>query len=109
MKKIIIDWKKTGAKLEELRRSNKTLRRNVCRELRRDSGLCEGDGNCESCELDMDRSISRAELAEVFNYSPNIVYNWEAGKTPVSLENIMFYCSLAGVKLEDIIVGDEVG
>lgn len=97
-----IDWKKTGKNLELLRNDNKRLRRYVCSALRRDEGNCSGE--CETCKFDMDSSISRPELASVFHVSESVIFNWERGKTPVSLENMLFYCQIAEVDLKEIIV-----
>ena len=102
MERAYIDWKKTGKNLMLLRNDNMTLRRNVCSALNRDKGLC--DGECLSCKYDMDSNISRTELARVFNVSDSVIFNWENGKTPVSLEDILYYCKIAGTDLFDILV-----
>ncbi len=57
----------------------------------------------------MDTSISRPELAAMFHVSESVIFNWENGKTPVSLENMLFYCQLADVKLKEILVFEEDG
>lgn len=100
-----IDWKKTGKNLLYLRNDDLTLRRNVCSALRREDGNCSGD--CAVCKYDMDNSISRPELASVFHVSESVIFNWENGKTPVSLEDMLFYCQIAGKKLKDLVVFDE--
>ena len=97
-----IDWKKTGKNLMFLRNDNITLRRNVCRALNLKKGECSGD--CDGCRYEMDNNISRPELAKVFNVSESVVFNWETGKTPVSLEDILFYCTLADVSIDDVVV-----
>ena len=51
----------------------------------------------------MDMNISRTELAKLFNVSENVVANWESGRTQVGLEDMLFYCRIAGVTLDDII------
>ena len=50
----------------------------------------------------MDQNISHAELGAVM--STGSVANWETGRTPIDVENLMFYCKLCGVEAEDIIV-----
>lgn len=101
-KRKYIDWKKTGKNLQLLRNDNISLRRYVCSELRRDDGNCSGE--CETCRYDMDSSISRPELASVFHVSESVIFNWENGKTPVSLEDMLFYCQIADVELKEILV-----
>ena len=105
MEKIVrrtIDWEKTGRNLQILRMENLTLRRQVCLELNFEKGECEG--NCSACRFDMDASISRAELAAVFHTSDSVIFNWESGRTPVDLEDMLLYCRISGVALEDILV-----
>ena len=97
-----IDWKKTGKNLQLLRNDNINLRRNVCSALNSHKGDCSGD--CDSCRFEMDNFISRPELAQVFNVSESVIFNWENGKTPVSIEDMLFYCRLAGVEMRDILV-----
>ena len=98
----LIDWQKTGKNLQLLRNDNIYLRRNVCNALNYDKGKCSR--KCEECRYDMDNSISRAELARVFQVSESVVFNWENGKTPVSIEDMLFYCQIANVSLSEIIV-----
>lgn len=102
IKRKFIDWKKTGKNLRLLRNDNIDLRRYVCRQLKYEENNCSG--NCAECIFDMDNSISRAELAEVFNVSESVVFNWETGRTPVSIDDLMFYTQIAGVELFDILV-----
>ncbi|MBP5177162.1 MAG: helix-turn-helix transcriptional regulator [Clostridia bacterium] len=104
MERQTIDWKKTGKNLQLLRNDNVNLRKVVCSTLNFDKGECSGD--CDNCRYEMDSSISRPELAQVFNVSESVIFNWENGKTPVSVEDMLFYCRLADVGLEDIIVFD---
>ena len=78
MPRRFIDWEKTGRALELLRGDNLNLRRYVCHEL-----------NCEN--------------GNVFHVSENVVANWEHGITPVGLDDLLFYCEIAQVALEDII------
>lgn len=99
-----INWKKTGRNLKMLRMDNLILRRNVCYKLNYDKGECSGE--CEKCKYDMDTSISRAELAKIFFVTDSVITNWESGRTRVDLEAMLFYCQIAGVTLEDIIVYD---
>lgn len=97
-----IDWLKTGKNLQLLRIDNLALRRYVCRSRNYGKGDCSGA--CENCRFDMDNSISRAELAEVFAVSESVIFNWESGKTPVPLEDMYFYCEIAGVELREVVV-----
>ena len=99
-----INWKKTGKNLQLLRSDNLSLRRNVCRTLNISKAECSGD--CKTCRYEMDNNISRIELAEVFNVSDSVIFNWENGKTPVTIEDILFYCQIADVDLYDILVFD---
>ena len=99
-----IDWEKTGWNLKMLRTDNLALRKYVCRELNYDKGECSGD--CDTCRYDMDTNISRTELAKIFNVSDSVIFNWENGITPVDLEDMLFYCQLAEVTLDDIVVYD---
>ena len=100
--KPTVDWVKTGINLQLIRNDNLKLRRYVCFSIKHQSGSC--DGECDSCLYEMDKSISRLELASVFNVSESVIYNWEKGKTPPSVEDLTFYCMMAGVSLEDILV-----
>ena len=100
-KRKIIDWEKTGKNLQLLRIDNISLRRCVCNALS-DKERCSG--RCDECKFEMDTSISRTELAEVFCVSESVVFNWENGKTPVPVEELLFYCQLADVELEDVLV-----
>ena len=108
MKKIErkrVNWEKTGKTLLLLRNDNIELRRNVCSALRYDEENCGGD--CENCKYEMDSSISRAELARIFNVSENVIFNWETGKTPVAIEDLLFYCRLSGKELSDILIFED--
>lgn len=100
-----IDWGKTGVKVERLRDDNKNLRRYVCWKLKHERANC--DGMCENCEYEMDKRISRKELAQVFNNSESVIVNWESGKTPIPLEDLLFYCQLCEVQLFDVIVYED--
>lgn len=97
-----IDWQKTGKNLQRLRNDNLHLRRNVCNALNYGKGACSG--KCEVCIYEMDSSISRVELAKIFNVTESIVFNWENGITPVPLEDVLFYAQIAGVEVAEIIV-----
>ena len=97
-----IDWEKTGRNLQLLRNDSISLRRFVCRAIRYDEGDCSGE--CETCRFEMDNSISRTELAKVFAVSESVIFNWESGRTPVSLENVLFYCEIADADVKDVIV-----
>lgn len=101
-----IDWDATGYKLFRLRSDNANLRRCVCKVLRKGTEKCTNQsGNCETCEYKhMDRSISRPELADVFGVSESVINNWEKGRTAIGIEDLLFYCQIANVELEDILV-----
>ena len=98
----VIDWKKTGIRLQRLRTNDMKLRRYVCWSLKYDAGECTGE--CAECEYDIDASISRAELATVLCTSESVVFNWEKGKTPVGIEDLVMYSEITGCSLDDIIV-----
>ncbi|MDE6585062.1 MAG: helix-turn-helix domain-containing protein [Clostridia bacterium] len=100
-----IDWRKTGKNLQLLRNDNGNLRREACRINNLHKSDCSGE--CESCKYDMDSNISRKELAVLFGVSDNVIYSWENGRTPIGLEDLLFYCQISKVKLEDIIVFTE--
>ncbi len=97
-----IDWERTGKVLALLRADNLQLRRRVCHFHNYDKGNCAGD--CKECTLDMDLSISRKELADVFNVSESVISNWENAKTPVPAEDLLFYSDLADVDFFDIVI-----
>lgn len=102
----IIDWEATGNKLYRLRSDSVYLRRFVCSALRKDSGDCNNkSGDCDLCtDKYMDKNISRPELAQVFGVSENVINNWERGKTMVGVEDLLFYCQIAKVPLDEILV-----
>lgn len=104
-RKYVIDWKKTSKNLYLLRKDNITLRKRVCKELA--LHLEECSENCDECRYEMDNSISRAELAEVFNVSESVINNWERNKTMVSYEDLLFYCQLADVSIDEVVVFEE--
>lgn len=101
-----IDWQATGNKLFRLRSDNANLRRYVCSILRKDTEKCTNNSkNCNTCEDKyMDRSISRPELAEVFGVSESVINNWETGRTEIGVEDLLFYCQIAQVELDDILI-----
>ncbi|MCM1237743.1 MAG: helix-turn-helix domain-containing protein [Ruminococcus flavefaciens] len=104
IKRQYINWEKTAKNLKLLRCHNLNLRRYVCFALNYDKGEC--DGECETCSLDMDHSISQAELAKVFNVTDCAVANWENQKSRPSLEDLIFYSRLCGIELFDVLVFD---
>ena len=104
IKRKYIDWKKTGKRLLSLSNNNTALRRYTCWLLKFDRGNCSGE--CKSCEYEMDPSISRNELAEVFTTTESVIFNWENGKTPPALEDLLLYSEITGIPLEEIIVYD---
>ena len=97
-----IDWKKTGKVLQLLREDNIELRRFVCNALKHDGGECSGE--CETCRFEMDNHISRKELADVFGVSESKIFNWENGRTPITLEDMLFYSQISGKDLSEILV-----
>lgn len=105
LRRRYIDWQKTGRNLEELRLRNADLRRNVCGVLRRDSGECSGE--CEGCRYEIDNHISRKELAEVFNVSENVVFNWETGRSNVQYDDLLYYAQLSNRKVDEIVAFEE--
>lgn len=100
-----IDWKKTGIRLKNLRDHNPELQRYACWFNHADHERC--DKNCERCDLDMDRNVSRAELAAVFQVTESVIANWESGRTSPELEDLFFYAALCHLTLEDILVTEE--
>jgi transcriptional regulator with XRE-family HTH domain len=96
-----IDWLATGARLEELRRTNAHLRRYVCWYHRREAGVCEL--LCDACRH-VDRLISRAELADVFGTSEDVISNWETGRTDVPTEDLLHYGAICRLPLSDVAV-----
>ena len=102
IKRQTVDWTKTGKNLQLLRNDNVNLRRCACRANNLKKENCDGD--CETCKYDMDSNISRKELAVLFGVSDNVIYSWETGRTPIGLEDLLFYCKIARVKLEEIVV-----
>jgi DNA-binding XRE family transcriptional regulator len=104
VKRKYINWIKTGKNLELLRNDNINLRRCTCYVLNFKKAQCSGE--CDNCKYEMDSNISRTELARLFNVSESVIFNWENGRTPISLEDILFYCKIAKVNLDDIIVYD---
>ncbi len=100
MERKVINWAKTGFKLEVLRRENIHLRRVACKQ----KGECGKNGDCENCIYEMDRATSREELAAVFNVSESVIFNWENGRTPIGVEDLLFYAQIARVSIGDILV-----
>ncbi len=101
----IIDWQATGYNLKLLRCDNLKLRKHVCRQL--SSSLTKGHIcrtlDCDNC-TNMDNQISQAELAIVMNVSDSMVANWETNRTIPTLEDLLMYCDLCDMSLENIIV-----
>lgn len=102
IRKPQIDWSKTGSNLQQLRLGNISLRRFVCYTLNHKKGECSGD--CEQCLYEMDRSISRVELGKVFHVSEPVVVNWESGRTPVPLEELLFYAEITAIPPRELVV-----
>ena len=100
--KRTINWIGTGINLQNLRTGNLVLRRYACSMLKYDTRDCRQD--CLDCKNEMDRAISRAELAQIFHCSDSVIYNWENGITPPSLEDIYLYCDICNIELTDILV-----
>lgn len=74
----------------------------MCRALKYDDADCNGD--CETCEFEMDTHVSRKELADVFGVSESVIFNWENGRSAVALEDILFYAQISKKNLADILV-----
>ena len=105
IKRLNIDWRKTGENLKLLRLDNLNLRRYVCWAHRKTHGRCLPPSDCEECSaLDMDSQISRRELAEAMNVSLNTLVNWESGRSVPALEDLLLYCSMCGVSLTDLLI-----
>ena len=106
IKRKFIDWVATGNRLFRLRSDNPHLRKYVCSAIKENTDKCHNpSGECATCEdYYVDKSISRPELAAVFGESESKINNWETGKTPVGIENLLFYCQIAEVTLVDILV-----
>lgn len=102
IKKIYIDWTKTAVNLKLLRRDNLNLRRYVCSQLYYGERDCVPE--CENCKFGMDHSISQSELAKVFNVTESMVVNWENAKSRPQLEDLLYYCKICGVELNDVVV-----
>lgn len=98
-----VDWQKTAINLRLLRQDNLNLRRYVCRAIRVKNEECDGT-SCDSCKFEMDPSISRAELATVFNVSESVVFNWENGKSLPTLDDLIFYAQICGLDLFDVVI-----
>lgn len=100
-----VDWNKTGRNLQLLREDNIELRRTVCGALKHDKSECSG--KCGECKFEMDNHISRKELSEVFGVTENVIFNWENGRTAVDYENLLFYCQITKLDINDIIIFTE--
>lgn len=102
-----IDWEKTGMNLRELRERNDPLIRYACFICHYNEGNC--DGECERCRYSkgLDPQITRKELARVFNTTETVILNWERGTTPVPLDDIFYYCQIAKMTLDEILVYTE--
>lgn len=104
-----IDWQATGLQLRTLRCDNMNLRRAVCYHL--SINLAKGHLcktlDCQQCNH-MDNQISQAELALVINVSDSMVANWETNRTIPTLEDLLVYCDLCHISLEEIIVYDNI-
>ena len=98
-----VDWDKTAINLKLLRQDNLNLRRYVCSTLRVKKGACDGE-NCKDCVYEMDSSISRAELAQVFNVTESVVFNWENGKSLPSLDDLIFYAQICKLDVFQVVV-----
>lgn len=106
IKRKFVDWEATGNRLFRLRSDNPRLRKYVCSIIKKDTEKCNNPSlDCADCDdRYVDKSISRPELAAVFGESESVINNWETGKTPVGIEDLLFYCQIAEVTLEDILV-----
>ncbi len=104
IKKKSIDWEETGKNLQRLRERNFELTRYACFICHYDEADC--DGECETCsfEKDLDRRITREELAKVFEVTDAVINNWETGRTAIPLEELYMYCEIIGKPFEEILV-----
>ena len=100
----VIDWVKTGKRLRTLRERNINLIRYTCYLCHYNQGNC--DGECENCDFDkdLDRSITREELAKAFGTTATVINNWEAGNTPVPIEDLILYGQISGKDIAELIV-----
>lgn len=108
VKRNYVDWQKTAANLRLLRQDDINLRRFVCNALRVKKGACDGS-NCAECKYEMDSSISRAELAAVFNVTESVVFNWENCKSLPTLDDLIFYAQICKRDLFDVVVMEKTG
>ena len=97
-----IDWRRTGIRLKNLRDHHPALQRYACYINHLSDADCSGE--CETCEFDLDRNVSRAELSRVFATTESVIANWESGRTSPELEDLLYYAALCGIALEDILV-----
>ena len=97
-----IDWEKTGIRLRDLRDHDLNLRRYVCWYFKFGVANCSGD--CMNCIYEMDKNVSRTELSMVFAVTESVLFNWETGKTPPELEDLLLYADICGLTLDEIIV-----
>ena len=58
-------------------------------------------------ELRMEKGLSQRDMAKICNISQATYNNWENGKTPVGVEDLLFYCQIADVPLENILIFKE--
>lgn len=100
----LIDWESTGKNLALLRLDNINLRRYVC--FYNNTVLSDKCDSkcCEECTYDMDHSISRLELANVFNVSDSVIFNWENNKTIPSMDDILFYSDMCKLDIDSIVI-----
>ncbi len=106
LQRSYVNWQKTAVNLRLLRQDNINLRRYVCGVLRVKNGVCDG-ANCADCKFEMDNSISRAELAAVFNVTESVVFNWENGKSLPTLDDLMFYAQICKLDLFDVVITEK--
>ena len=104
-----IDWEATGYNLFRLRNENIALRRYVCSKLKKGTDRCNNkSAECESCDdRYIDRNISRPELARIFGVSETVINNWETAKSHIGVEDLLFYCQIAQVTMDDILAFHE--
>ena len=114
IKPIIIDWDKTKDSLAYLRTNDKNLIKYVCYYNKvniddinlREKNTCFNNYDCNNCN-NVDKAISRSELAKAMGVTDDVIYNWETGKTIPDIEDLLLYSKICNKKLEDILVYKE--
>ena len=115
IKIVKIDWKKTGIALQYLRENNYNLKKYVCY-YNKVNNFNDSERyfcynipiyDCDNCDKEMDKKISRRELGRVFSVSEDIVENWENGETIIDIEELIMYSKISGTDIFDILVFED--